>query len=62
MNPARPFRVQKIGVDVLLNRPVARITPLEARQHYGAEVYAVAKRRLTRRELRQYPIPVNWWG
>jgi hypothetical protein len=49
-------------VDVLLNRPVAQLTPLEARRHYGAAVYAVAQRRLARKELRQYPIPVRWWG
>jgi hypothetical protein len=50
------------AVDVLLNVPAAQFTPPEARQHYGAEVYAVARRRLARRELRQYPIPVRWWG
>ena len=36
--------------------------PREARRHYGAEVYAVAVRRLARKELRQYPIPLRWWG
>jgi hypothetical protein len=50
------------AVDVLLNRPVNEITPAQARRHYGAAVYAVAKRRLARKELRQYPIPVRWWG
>jgi hypothetical protein len=49
------------AVDVLLNLPVVQLTPLEARKHYGAEVYAVACRRLARRELRQYPIPVRFW-
>jgi hypothetical protein len=48
-------------VDVLLNLPVARLTPADARRHYGAEVYAVARRRLARRELCQYPIPMRWW-
>jgi hypothetical protein len=48
-------------VDILLKAPVARLTPEEARRHYGAEVYAVAVRRLARMELRQYPIPVRWW-
>lgn len=56
------LRERCTGVDVLLNLPVARLTPLEARQHYGAEVYAAAKRRLARRELRQYPIPVDAWA
>ena len=49
-------------IDVLLNLPAAQLSVPEARRHYGAEVYAVAKRRLARRELRQYPIPVRWWG
>lgn len=48
-------------VDVLFNKPVASITPAEARQQYGAEVYVVAKRRLAKRELRQYPIPIDDW-
>jgi hypothetical protein len=49
------------AVDVLLKAPVLQLTPEEARKHYGAEVYAVAVRRLARRELRQYPIPIGWW-
>jgi hypothetical protein len=48
-------------VDILLNLPAAKLTPEDARQHYGAQVYAVAQRRLARREQRQYPIPVRWW-
>jgi hypothetical protein len=51
-----PFR------EVLWNVPVAQLTPLDAGRHYGAEVYAVALRRLARKELRQYPIPERWWG
>ena len=47
--------------DVLLGLPVSRLTPVEARLRYGAEVYAATKRRLARRELSQYPIPVRWW-
>ena len=60
-NPRHPWGLCG-AVDVLLNRPVAHLTPEEARQHYGAEVYAVSVRRLARKELRQYPIPVRWWG
>jgi hypothetical protein len=47
--------------DVLLRRPVAGLTPAEARRHYGAAVYAVAVRRLKRREQRHYPIPSEFW-
>jgi hypothetical protein len=49
------------AVDVLLDQPVARLTALAARRHYGAAVYAVGTRRLARKELRQYPIPAHWW-
>jgi hypothetical protein len=50
------------AVDVLLNLPVARLSSADARRHYGAAVYAVAVRRLARKELRDYPIPVRFWG
>ena len=50
------------GSSILLKQPGVKITAEQARQHYGAEVYAVAQRQLARRELRQYPIPVRWWG
>jgi hypothetical protein len=49
-------------VDVLPNVPVAGLGALDARRHYGSEVYAVGTRRLARKELRQYPIPVRWWA
>jgi hypothetical protein len=48
-------------VDILLKRRVAGITPEEACKQYGAEVYAVAQRRLGRKELSQFPIPIRWW-
>lgn len=60
----KPLRLNDIhrllsrDTDILLGQ----ITPQQARQHYGAEVYAAAIRRLARRELRQYPIPSRWWG
>jgi hypothetical protein len=47
--------------DVVLDRPVATIDSAMARKHYGAEVYAVGKRRLARRELSQFPIPADLW-
>jgi hypothetical protein len=50
------------AVDVVLNLPARQLSLLEARRHHGAEVYAVAKRRLARSELRHYPIPARWWG
>jgi hypothetical protein len=61
--PALPHQRERCTAwDILLNLPVAQLTAQEARRHYGAEVYAVARRRLARKELRQYPIPVRWWG
>lgn len=60
--PTPPFyRERSTDVDILLNVPIRRLTPTEARMHYGGEVYAVARRRLANRELRQYPIPIRWW-
>jgi hypothetical protein len=47
--------------DVILNRPASEIDPLLARKHYGATVFATGKRRLTRRELVQFPIPFALW-
>ena len=55
------YRQFSKDVDVLLGKQVKSLTPIEARQQYGAEVYATAVRRLARRELRQYPIPDRWW-
>lgn len=46
--------------DILLNRPLSQIDNAIARKHYGALVYAVACRVLPRRELRQYPIPIEF--
>ena len=54
------YRQFSRDVDILLGKPVKSLTPLEARQEYGAEVYATAVRRLARRELSQYPIPDRW--
>jgi hypothetical protein len=47
--------------DVVLDRPVATIDSAMARKHYGADLYAVGKRRLARRELSQFPIPMDLW-
>lgn len=49
------------AVDVLMKRPVLEITASQARQFYGSEVFAVSLRRLTRKDLRHYPIPMRWW-
>jgi hypothetical protein len=47
--------------DVVLDRLVATIDSAMARKHYGADVYAVGKRRLARREFSQFPIPMALW-
>lgn len=54
-------RVRSTAVDVVLNQPIAHLTPQEARRHYGDDVYAVFLRRLARKELSQYPIPIRLW-
>jgi hypothetical protein len=58
--PAPGFnQVRCADVDIILHVPATQIEASEARRQYGAEVYAVAKRRLARRELGQYPIPAT---
>ncbi len=59
--PPSPRHERCQEVDILLGVRVRQLTELEARKQYGAAVYAVDKRRLRRRELRQYPIPVDDW-
>jgi hypothetical protein len=48
------------GTDVVLDRPVGHMTPELARATYGAAVYAAARRPLGKRELKNYPIPIDW--
>jgi hypothetical protein len=60
----KPLPLERNGCserDVVLDKLVATIDPATARKHYGADVYAVAKRRLGRRELSQFPIPMPLW-
>jgi hypothetical protein len=46
--------------DVWLGRPVRHLPEPTARETYGAAVYAVSQRRLGKKELRQWPVPVAW--
>jgi hypothetical protein len=46
--------------DVVLNRRVALLSAEDAHKAYGAAVYAAAKRRLGKKEMRQLPIPLDW--
>jgi len=48
-------------VDIFLRKPVTQLSASELRRTYGDEVYAVAIRRMTRKEIRQSPIPHEWW-
>ncbi len=48
------------AVDVVRRRHVRYITDGEARAAYGAPVYATARRPLAKRELLQYPIPIDF--
>lgn len=47
--------------DVFLDRSLANFSAYEASEVYGAPVYASEVRRLTRRELRDLPIPLDFW-
>jgi hypothetical protein len=45
--------------DILLDRPVANMDRAQVVETYGAARYATALRRLTREELKSYPIPID---
>jgi hypothetical protein len=60
--PTHPMARSSDDRDILLGRCAKGITPAEATRRYGRPVYAVASRRLGRRELPQYPIPSALWG
>jgi hypothetical protein len=47
------------GYDVVLRRRVDELTPEQVVRAYGARVYATAKRRLGKKEMRQLPIPID---
>jgi hypothetical protein len=55
--PPDPWRAQCRKMDVVLNVKVCDLGPQAAIKAYGAAVYAVARRPLRKRELRQWPIP-----
>jgi hypothetical protein len=61
LKPLPLVRIGRPERDVVLNKPISILDETTVRQFYGAVVYATGKRRLTRRELRQYPIPVDAW-
>lgn len=48
--------------DVVLNLSVSQLPLALARTTYGANVYAAHARRLSKRELRQFPIPCDLWA
>jgi hypothetical protein len=60
VEPLPEHREDFQGVDVVLEKPVRKLTPKDARQKYGRLVYAVAKRALSKHELKQWPIPLDW--
>jgi hypothetical protein len=51
----------RVEWDVVLSRSATEIGAAMARKNYGALVFACAKRRLARRELAQFPIPIEQW-
>jgi hypothetical protein len=61
LKPLPLAREKCLERDVVLNRSVARVDEELAQRYYGAPVFAVAKRPLARRELRQLPVPVDAW-
>lgn len=57
--PATAYPHDAAKVDVILNKKAVTVSGDEARCVYGAAVYAVARRRLRKKELVQYPIPID---
>jgi hypothetical protein len=57
--PPPGWRQSSTAVDVVLSRPVRDLTDSTAKRTYGDAVYAVARRRLRKKELLQYPIPID---
>jgi hypothetical protein len=57
--PPPEFRHLAKSRDVVLDRPVASLPTLEAVKAYGGEYFAVAKRLLTTKEQKQFPIPLD---
>lgn len=52
----------RAGWDAVLGTTVQNVTEAVARNTYGRPVYAVSRRQLARKELKDYPIPMRWWG
>jgi hypothetical protein len=48
--------------DMVLRRRVSDLAPEELLRVYGARVYAASKRRLSKKEMRQLPIPIDQQG
>ncbi|MDB5308936.1 MAG: hypothetical protein JWO38_3138 [Gemmataceae bacterium] len=48
--------------DVVRKRAVYSSSAAEARELYGADVYATDRRPLSKRELRSLPVPIDWVG
>jgi len=62
LGPLPPPWSPSAARDVLLDRPAVEVSPEKARQEYGDAVYAVSTRRLSRRELKQSPVPMDEWN
>jgi hypothetical protein len=49
------------GQDVVLKRPACDVTERQALAEYGARVFAVAYRPLSKREMPGLPVPIDLW-
>jgi hypothetical protein len=54
-----PAAVRATPFDCLLGRKIGRD---EAVRHYGEAVYGIEQRRLSKRDLRNLPVPCDWWN
>ncbi len=53
-------RAKSDAIDPVLGKPVCFLGEAEAKNTYGAAVYATCRRVLRKAELRQYPIPIDF--
>lgn len=51
---------QKPRYDVVHKTRVDSWSRCEARNFYGAPVYATSRRPISKRELKQLPVPIDW--
>ena len=61
VRPLPAHRKKSAERDVVLHMKVVELSEAMACKQYGAPVYAFSARALSKRELKQLPVPVHFW-